>query len=93
MQAILAAAKSGQKQSFHIWADVMSIVKWVGDDHPQARHHRSHASQLVPLQDRSLARPGCVLLASVLSEDAAEQLAVHRNMLLAGLVTLGSGSP
>lgn len=51
----------------------MSIVNWVGDDHPQARRHWSHASQLLPLQDRSQARPACVLLASVLSEDAGEQ--------------------
>jgi len=74
MQAILvAAAKSGQIRKFHIWMDVMSIVNWVGDDHPQARRHWSHASQLLPLHDRSQARPACVLLASVLSEDAGEQ--------------------
>lgn len=75
---VVAAAKCGQKQTFHIWMDVMSVVNLVGDDHPQARYHWSHASQLLPLQDRSQARPACVLLASVLSEDAAEQVAVHR---------------
>ena len=79
---LVTIAKCSQKHTFRIMTDVMNIFNQVSDDHPQARYHWSHTSQLSQLRDTTEScvpsAPACALLASVLSGDAAGQLAVHR---------------